>query len=249
MFAGVGARNGIEAALMVEAGYTGVTDCFDNEAGYMNHKLFREGEDHDPFYLIEDLATRSELHHTAYKRYPVGGPTQPAVQALLELLPQTSPETVESIVMEMPGRWEAFRNAEMPALNLRYLASIILIDGRLDLVSAQDRVRFNNDTRVRELMKKMDVVHAPDLETPAGQAREEPARVKLVDKRTGRHELHVPFVRGFPSHPMTRQDVTDKAMELMWPVLGRPRTTEVIDAVMNIERVAKAADIIPMIAS
>lgn len=249
VFAGVGARNGIEAALMVEAGYTGVTDCFDNEAGYMNHKLFREGEDHDPFYLIENLDTRSELHHTAYKRYPVGGPTQPAVQALLELLPQTSPETVESIVMEMPGRWEAFRNAEMPALNLRYLASIILIDGRLDLVSAQDRVRFNNDTRVRELMKKMDVVHAPDLETPAGQAREEPARVKLVDKRTGRHELHVPFVRGFPSHPMTRQDVTDKAMELMGPVIGRPRTTEVIDAVMNIERVAKAADIIPMIAS
>ena len=249
VFAGVGARNGIEAALMVEAGYTGVTDCFDNEAGYMNHKLFREGEDHDPFYLIEDLDTRSELHHTAYKRYPVGGPTQAAVQALLELLPKTSPETVESIVMEMPGRWEAFRNAEMPALNLRYLASIILIDGRLDLVSAQDRVRFSTDTRVHELMKKMDVVHAPDLETPAGQAREEPARVKIVDARTGRHELHVPFVRGFPSHPMTREDVTTKAMELMWPVLGRPRTTEVIDATMNLERLANATDLARMIAT
>ncbi|RYZ10418.1 MAG: hypothetical protein EON61_11860 [Alphaproteobacteria bacterium] len=150
--------------------------------------------------------------------------------------------------MEMPGRWEAFRNAEMPALNLRYLASIILIDGRLDLVSAQDRVRFNTDARVRELMKKMDVVHAPDLETPAGQAREEPARVKLVDARTGRHELHVPFVRGFPSHPMTREDVTMKATELMWPVLGRSRTSEVIDVVMNIEKLDVAAKILPMIA-
>jgi 2-methylcitrate dehydratase PrpD len=249
VFAGVGARNGIEAALMVEAGYTGVTDCFDNPGGYMNHKAFADGADHDPFYLIEDLDTRSEFHHTAYKRYPVGGPTQPAVQALLELLPQTSPETVESIVMEMPGRWEAFRNAEMPALNLRYLASIILIDGRLDLVSAQDRVRFNTDTRVQELMKRMDVVHAPDLETPAGQAREEPARVTLVDKRTGQHKVHVPFVRGFPSHPMTREDVTDKAMELMWPVLGRPRSTEVIDATMNIERLPNATELARMIAS
>lgn len=248
VFAGVGARNGIEAALMVEAGFTGVTDCFDNEAGYMNHKLFREGEDHDPFYLIEDLDTRSELHDTAYKRYPVGGPTQAAVQALLELLPKTSPETVQSIVMEMPGRWEAFRNAEMPALNLRYLASIILIDGRLDLVSAQDRARFNTDTRVRDLMTKMDVVHAPDLETPAGQAREEPARVKLIDRRTGSHELYVPFVRGFPSHPMTREDVTDKAMELMWSVLGRPRAAEVVDAVMNIEKLDVAAKLIAMIA-
>ncbi len=249
VFAGVGARNGIEAALLVEAGYTGVLDCFDNPEGYMNHKMFREGADHDPYYLIEDLDTRSELTNTAYKRYPVGGPTQPAVQAVLELLPKTSPETVESIVMEMPGRWEAFRNAEMPALNLRYLASIILIDGRLDLVSAQDRDRFNNDARVRELMKKMDVKHAPDLEVAAGQVRTEPARVSLIDKRTGRSELFVPFVRGFPSHPMTRKDVMDKAMELMHPVLGRNRAGQVIDTVMNIERLPKASDIIPMIAS
>jgi 2-methylcitrate dehydratase PrpD len=249
VFAGVGARNGIEAALLVEAGYTGVTDCFDNPEGYMNHKLFREGEDHDPYYLIENLDTRSELPLTAYKRYPVGGPTQAAVEGLLKLLPKTSPQTVQSIVMEMPGRWEAFRNADMPALNLRYLASIILIDGRLDLVQAQSRERFNTDARVRELMKKMDVVHAPDLETPPGQPREEPARVKLVDSRTGRHELHTPFVRGFPTHPMTRQDVSDKAMELMGPVLGAARTKEVIEATLNIERLPAAAELVRMIAS
>ncbi|MEZ6031341.1 MAG: MmgE/PrpD family protein [Hyphomonadaceae bacterium] len=249
VFAGVGARNGIEAALLVESGYTGVMDCFDNPQAFMNQKLFRDGPDHDPFYLIEDLDTRSELHDTAYKRYPVGGPTQPAVQAVLELLPKTSPETVESIVMEMPGRWDAFRNAEMPALNLRYLASIILIDGRLDLVSAQDRERFNTDARVKALMERMDVKHAPDLEVAEGEERTEPARVRLVDRKSGTHELFVPFVRGFPSHPMTRQDVTDKAMELMWPVLGRSRASEVVDAVMNIEQVSRAADIVPMIAS
>ncbi len=249
VFAGVGARNGIEAALLVEAGYTGVPDCFDNPGGFLKQKSFSLGADHDPYYLIEDLDTRSEFHHTAYKRYPVGGPTQPAVQALLELLPKTSPDTVESIVMEMPGRWEAFRNAEMPALNLRYLASIILIDGRLDLVAAQDRNRFNSDARVRALMEKMDVVHAPDLEVAAGEVRTEPARVTLIDKRTGRHNLFVPYVRGFPSHPMTREDVTDKAMELMWPVLGRPRAQQVIDATMNIERLERAAEIVGMIAT
>ncbi|MEZ5938647.1 MAG: MmgE/PrpD family protein [Hyphomonadaceae bacterium] len=249
VFAGVGARNGVESALLVETGYTGVADCFDNPEGYMNHKIFREGADHDPYYLIEDLRTRSELPHTAYKRYPVGGPTQPAVQAVLELLPKTSPQTVESIVMEMPGRWEAFRNAEMPALNLRYLASIILIDGRLDLVAAQDRERFNADSAVHELMKKMDVVHAPDLEVAEGETRTEPARVTLVDSQTGTSKLFVPFVRGFPSHPMTREDVVAKAMELMGPVLGRTRAQDVIDTVMEMEKLDRAADIIPMIAS
>lgn len=248
VFAGVGARNGIEAALMVETGLTGLTDCFDNEGAYMNHKMF-QGGDHDPNYLIEDLATRSELPHTAYKRYPVGGPTQPAVQGVLELLPQTSVETVESIVMEMPGRWDAFRNAEMPALNLRYLASIILIDGRLDLVAAQDRERFNNDPQVRALMEKMDVIHAPDLEVGEGETRTEPARITLVDSKTGTHKLFVPWVRGFPSHPMTREDVLDKAMELMGPVLGKPRAQDAIDTIMEIENVGKADTIVKMIAA
>ncbi len=249
VFAGVGARNGIESALLVEAGYTGVPDCFDNAGGFMKQKSFSEGADHDPYYLVEDLDTRSELPLTAYKRYPVGGPTQPAVQALLELLPKTSPETVESIVMEMPGRWEAFRNAEMPALNLRYLASIILIDGRLGLVEAQNRERFNNDARVRALMAKMDVVHAPDLEVAEGEERTEPARVTLIDRRTGKHNLFVPYVRGFPSHPMTREDVTAKATELMEPVLGRGRASEVVDVAMNIESLQKASDIVRMIAA
>ena len=248
VFAGVGARNGVEAALLVEQGYTGVTDPFDNPAGFMNQGVFRKGASHNPEYLIEDLGTRSELSVTAYKRYPVGGPTQPAVEALLQLRQHTSPQTVESIVMEMPGRWDAFRNAEMPALNLRYLASIILIDGRLDLVAAQDRERFNTDTAVRALMEKMDVVHAPDLEVEAGETRTEPARVTLRDRRTGEHKVFVPFVRGFPSHPMTRQDVLDKADELISPVLGESRTREIIEATMNIERLPRAAEIIPMLA-
>lgn len=43
-------------------------------------------------------------------------------------------------------------NAEMPALDLRYLAAIILIDGRLGLVEAQDRERFNNDARAQDVI-------------------------------------------------------------------------------------------------
>jgi hypothetical protein len=38
-------------------------------------------------------------------------------------------------------------------------------------------------------------------------------------------------------------------MELMWPVLGRARTIEVIDATMNLERLANASEIARMIAT
>ncbi|MBR9808413.1 MAG: MmgE/PrpD family protein [Alphaproteobacteria bacterium] len=246
VFAGVGARNGVEAALLVEAGFRGVRDSFDNADGYMNQGVFRGG-DRKPKYLIEDLDTRSELPLTAYKRYPVGGPTQPAVQALLELQKHTNAATMESIRIEMPGRWQAFRDAEMPALNLRYLASIIVIDGKLDFVAAQSRERFLNDTQVHELMKRVEIAHDPAQESGTGEERTESARVTINDTKTGTHEQYVPWVRGFPSHPMSRADVEAKALELMEPALGKARAKDVVDATRNIEQLQSAADLVQMV--
>ena len=149
----------------------------------------------------------------------------------------------------MPGRWQAFRDAEMPALNLRYLSSIILLDGRLDLVAAQSRERFDSDTAAKALMEKVDVVHDPAQETPEGEARTESARVIVTDAKTGRHEVYVPFVRGFPSHPMSRSDVEAKAMELIGPVLGNTRASEVIGATREMETLKRGADLVDLIAA
>ena len=172
VFAGMGARAGLNAALMAEAGFRGVRDSLDNPSGWMCSGAFAGG-DANRAYLIEDLGARSELHHTAYKRYPVGGPTQPAVEGLLNLLPQFDRTRVERIVISMPGRWQAFRDAAMPALNLRYLSAIILLDGKLDFVSAQSLDRMHGDEAVKALMAKIDVQHDPAQETPKGEPRRE----------------------------------------------------------------------------
>lgn len=233
VFAGMGARNGLQAALMVEAGFRGVRDSFDLPSGWFNSPIFR-GEGARPDYLIEQLGERSELLETAYKRYPVGGPTQPAVHGLLQLLPKLGRRPVASVTISMPGRWQAFRDAEMPALNLRYLASIILIDGRLDFVSAQSLQRMNGDAAVKALMAKVDVVHDPAQEHEEGKARTESARVVIVEEGGRRHEVFIPWVAGFPSHPMSKADVEAKALELMSPLLGAPRAKDVVAAVWDL---------------
>ena len=127
------ARNGIHAALLAETGFTGVPDALDARGGWFNSRQFTaEGSDYAPQYLVEDLGTRFEMPLVAYKRFPVGGPTQPVVQAMLELAPRVDRARVERVEIEMPGAVNAFANAEMPALNLPYLCSLILVDGRLD---------------------------------------------------------------------------------------------------------------------
>jgi 2-methylcitrate dehydratase PrpD len=250
VFAGMGARNGLQAALMTELGFRGVRDSLDNGGGWMRAPIFtRASGDGDRDYLISDLNARTELEETGYKRYPSGGPAQPGVHGLLQLLPQIDRNAVKSVRIEMPGRWQAFRDAAMPALNLRYLSAIILIDGKLDFTSAQSLKRMNTDARVKQLMQIVDVVHDPRQESPPGQDRAESARV-IVEQTSGpRREIFVPYVVGYPSHPMSKADVESKALELMSPRLGAPRARQVVAACWGLDRAKAGRSLIGLIAS
>lgn len=247
VFAGMGARDGLHAALMAAAGFRGVREALDHHSGWMRGPLFAGG-DADRAYLIEDLGARSELPHTAFKRYPVGGPTQPAVEALLDLTTKVAGAEVASVQIEMPGRWQAFRDAAMPALNLRYLAAIILLDGRLDFVSAQSLQRMVEDAAARALMDKVEIRHDPAQEAAPGQPRTESARVAVLLADGRRLERYVPHVLGFPSHPMSAADIEAKAAELMVPALGQARATAVIEAVRDLEALPDAGALARLIA-
>lgn len=247
VFAGMGARAGLNAALLVEAGFRGVPDSLDHPDGWMRGPLFAGGDGDRP-YLVEGLGVRSEFTHAAFKRYPVGGPTQPAVEALLTLLPKLDGAEVERVEIEMPGRWQAFRDAQMPALNLRYLSAIILLDRRLDFVAAQSRARMLGDSAVGAVMERVVVRHDPAQEAAPGAPRTESARVAVTLQNGARHEAFVPYVLGFPSHPMSAHDVEAKAEVLMAPHLGAPRARAVIEAVRAIEAHAKCANIVELIA-
>ena len=248
VFAGKGARDGLQAALMIEGGFHGVRDSLDNPAGWLKSAIFTGG-DANPSYLTGQLGQRWELTQTAFKRYPTGGPTQPAVHGLLELLPRIDRRQVAWVRIEMPGSWQTFRDAAMPALSLPYLTAIILIDGKLDFVAAQSLSRMRNDTAVRALMAKVEVVHDPAQEATAGQPRTESARV-LVTMTDGRRvEAFTPFVPGYPSHPMDRTQVEAKALELMTPVLGAVRARAVVAQVADLGALKRADRLIGMIAS
>lgn len=234
VFAAMGARNGLQAALMVETGFTGLDNCLDAEGSWLRSPAFTGG-DANPGYLVEGLGTRFELLLSAYKRYPTGGPTQPSMQALLSMREKVKPEEVESIRIEMPGRWDAFKSANMPALNLPYLASLIMLDGKLDFVSAQSLDRMHNDAAIRAFSQKVDVVHDKAQEAAKGQPRNTSARV--IINRRGKPPLteFVPYVRGFPEHPMSRADVEAKAHELIDPVLGAKVTKELIQRTQGLD--------------
>jgi len=246
VFAGMPARNGLHAALLVQSGFTGVPRVLDQEGGWFLSPMFTRASDFDPDYLTDDLGTRFEMPLVAYKRYPVGGPTQPVVEAMLRLAARVSPDDVQGILIEMPGAARIFGAAEMPALSLPYLCSIILIDKRLDFDEAQSHDRMHNDAQVRALMPLVDAQHDPAQEA---EPRIESARVTLT-RRDGTQEVEfVEHVRGFPANPMTHEDVEAKALELLVPKLGESRAQHVVDLAWSIDQLPDASVLIEAIAT
>ena len=234
VFGGLGARNGAHAALLVDAGFRGVPDVVDRPGTWFTSPAFdHPGGDGNLDARIDGLGSSTALRASAFKRYPVGGPTQPAVQALLELQPSVVVDDVERVVIEMPGRWEAFRDAAMPALNLRYLSAIILIDGHLDFTSAQSLDRMSSDVAVAALMDRVEVRHDPAQEAGPGETRTESARVAIEQVGARRLERFVPHVVGFPSDPMDRAHVVAKATELVEPHLRADGAQRLIDACLE----------------
>ena len=93
-------------------------------------------------------------------------------------------------------------------------------------------------------MLNVAVVHDPAQEaTP----RVESARVILTldDGRKVEEFLH--HVKGFPDHPMDRDDVENKAKELMTPRLGAQRVQRIIEAVRDIERTSSVESLVSML--
>ena len=245
VFGGMGARNGLQAAYMAQLGFTGVPESFDNENAWFRWRAFQgEGKDHAS--LVDGLHERYELSLAAMKRYPVGGPTQPAVRALLNLRETIAPDQVEKIVVAMPGEAATFERANMPALNIPYLAAIIMLDGRLDFVDAQSLSRQETDEQARAFARKVTVVRDEAQEMGEGEDRTESARVTVTLKDGRTEERYVAYVPGFPTHPLGKAEVEEKAIELIEPVLGRSKADRLVALCDGLDDAASIEPIIDL---
>jgi 2-methylcitrate dehydratase PrpD len=242
VFAGMPARNGVQAALMVEAGFTGVPNCLDVPGGWLMSGMFNGPEsDLNRRYLIEDLGRRYELPLVGYKRYPTGGPAQAGVEGMLQLVRRVDRRQIDRVHIAMPERADAFANAAMPALNLPYLCAIIIIDGRLDFTAAHSMMRKESDQAVRALMSRVEVVHDPAQER---EPRVESARVTVTLRSGDRQAVFIEGVSGFPTHPMTHEEVEAKAVELMGPSLGDAGAKRVVQLVWALERMTDVSELV-----
>jgi 2-methylcitrate dehydratase PrpD len=234
-FGGMAARNGVSAALMVAAGCTGVDDVFSGERNF--YDAF--GQEPDRLALARELGSRFEILRAGIKRWTVGSPIQAPLDALDTLVRRHGVRAADVRSMRVRIPHESLTivdNREMPEICLQHLLAVMLVDGRMDFHAAHDRARMQ-DPAVLQVRQRIDLC-GDDALSRAMPTRQGIVELELADARVLRE--HTLAVRGTPENPMTRDEVQDKAMGLLAPVLGDGQALLLCEAVWQLEKLPQA---------
>ena len=239
-FAGMGARNGVTAATMVEAGLTGVWDVLEGE----HNVLQALSADPRPEEMVAGLGSRFFVTETAIKPYSVGYPIQAALDAFFALQRQHGlrVEDVERITVRLPRDGAGVVNdRSMPDVNCQHMIAVALMDGAVTFASTHDYGRMS-DPATLAVKERVTLIADPDLMNPAAP-RSGKVTATLQDGRTV--EQFTPHAYGTKENPMSTADVNAKALSLLEPALGRERAEAVIQRVNDLEGLSNVRELIP----
>ncbi len=255
VFGGMPARNGVTAAILVQSGFTGVSDPFNGERNFFDAFSPKSR----PQIFAEGLGSHYEIMFANIKKFPVGSPIQAPLEALLLLIKKhgLTSKNVQSIIARLPGpSVRTVNNRNMPDINLQHILAVTLLDSDLSFATVHSYERMH-DPAVLDLKKRITSIEDPEL-TAA-----ELADVKVMNhgivkvKRQGIVEVttkdgaqfreHVLSVRGTVENPMTTEEVEDKCKELFTPVLGKNCSQELINKVLNLEQLKNVRELRPLL--
>jgi 2-methylcitrate dehydratase PrpD len=242
-FAGMGARNGVTAAIMVQLGFTGVWDVLDGE----HNALMALSTEPKPVEMISGLGSRYYVTETAIKPFSVGYPIQAPLDAFLKLRREhaLNESNVERIVVRLPEDGARIVNdRSMPDVNCQHIIAVALVDGTVSFADSHSYERMA-DPKVLAAKERVQLIADPALMDPAAP-RSGLVEVTLRDGRTVSHfTRHAP---GTKENPLDTDSVNAKARLLMEPVLGAERTEEIIRRVNALEEMDDARELRPFLA-
>jgi 2-methylcitrate dehydratase PrpD len=242
-FSGMGARNGVTAAIMAQMGFTGVRDVLDGE----HNALIALSTAPKPEEMVAGLGTRFFITETAIKPFSVGYPIQAPLDAFLTLAREhkLNADNVEKIVVRLPedgGR--IVNDRSMPDVNCQHIIALALVAGTVSFADSHSYARMK-DPSVLAAKARVQLIPDRTLMDPAAP-RSGRVEVTLRDGRAVSHFTRHP--PGTKENPLSTERVSEKSRSLMAPVLGAERTEELIRRVNELEKLADVRELRPLLA-
>ncbi len=211
-FSGMGARNGVTAATMVQAGFTGVRDVFDCE----HNVLEALSSQPHPAEMVAGLGSRFWVAETSIKTYSVGYPIQSAVDAFLSLRREYAlrVDNVDRIVVRLPADGAGIvDNSSMPDVNCQYIIAVALVDGAVSFANSHSYERMA-DPQIRAVKERVQLVADRKLVDPAAPRS---ALVEADAQGWPHREPLYAFPPGTKENPLNTEGLNAKVRDLMAP--------------------------------
>ena len=239
-------RDGLEAALLAQGGYTGPEGVIEGKEG-MEHCL---GEGWDYAWITDELPRVGAggkkpaflITECGMKSYPIEALMHSPVSATLHIMDEygLSAEDVEEVLIESiaraadilsdPAKYQP-ESKESADHSLPYCIAAAVAEGRVTPQEFSEEKLW--DKRLRAQMPKVKVVANDEFERafPAKQCTR--VTITTTDGRRLTHALDVP--KGDPRDPMSLMELRVKFDALAEPSLGEERRRAIEEMVLDLE--------------
>lgn len=240
-FGGMPSRNAVYVATMVEQGFTGVEDPF---SGTRNFWMAYDGNV-DTSHVTRELGKTYEIMRSNIKKWSVGSPIQPALDAASNLIAKhgVKAERIERVLVQVQdSESDIVNNRSMPDICMQHMIAVMLLDGKVTFKSSHD-VKRMKDKAVVALRKRIEYKGSAELTRSGGRQ----AIVELWLKDGGHLRHHTPVVQGAWENPMTRKDVDEKCFDLIAGVVGARKARSLLDNIWRLEHLPSVRPLRPLL--
>lgn len=242
-------QSGVLAALLAEKGYTGPEHVIDGKEG-LTHVLSPEWQLN---LLTDGLGESWRIMQCGMKAFPTEALTHAPISAVLDLIKSNDlrPDDVEKIqirslaraadILSDPSKYDP-RTKETADHSLPYVIAAALVDRQVTPAQfANDRIM---DPRIREQLKKVEVVADPEIEKLFPALQRVIVHINTKDRRVLSKQLDFP--KGDPRNPLTDSEIEEKFTALAEGVMSSAAQNKVKEAVWNLEHVNSVADLMAL---
>ncbi len=232
---GIGARNGVAAALMAQVDYDAPDDIFDGAQGFFHSRL---GVRDIPDAFTAGLGSDYGIRSIVMKRVSAGGPNQAPRQALVELMAENglSADDIAAIAVQVPPTgFSTITNVHHPSIEGRDVLALAAVYGGTGFKEAHNEKYHLSP----EAVAMKDRISISPREEWADRDRFQ--AIVSVTAKDGRS-----WERESVYRHMDAADVDAKFAELVGLRAGDSRARELADALRNLATAADIGDVLTL---
>jgi len=242
-------QSGVMAALLAEKGYTGPEHVVDGKEGIVRCL----GPEWKLEVLVDGLGESWRIERCGMKAFPTEALTHAPISAVLDIVigNDLKPEQIAKVhirslaraadILADPTKYDP-RTKETADHSLPYVIAAAITDRQV--TPAQFEPEKIMDPRIREQLRKVEVVADPEIEKVFPKLQRVIVTVKTTDGRELTKQLDYP--KGDPRNPLTDREIEEKFDALVAPVLSDDRRRRVKDAVWKIDTLSSITELMDL---